>query len=325
MTYAKGSNISASDLNGFIGANNVSTAYASAAAATGKVAALLGVGYGDRGYGQTTPALAPVSIGDPISTTQWVNLRVALAKIAAFQGVDPGSIPPASEFDVGSPIKAEVFATTPYDFPYVISSLDSNRLVAPVGSLSLVANVKSSIRGASWGTNGTPNIVAEFTASFASEDATRYFFNTGGTLNFALGHGDTSTPQNANWTSILNALGTISFGAKTTARTGTGGATNAIGYYNLTTAAQTIFSGTIGTGAYSANTINVTALAENVTGVNGGNGSRIRIRVTLGDAHANSFSDIVGPGTSIALGYRKAIDWDITGIQAPTYTFTVAF
>ena len=51
MSYAQGSTIAASDYNGFTGGQNLTVAFASAAAATQKASALLGVGYGDRGYG----------------------------------------------------------------------------------------------------------------------------------------------------------------------------------------------------------------------------------------------------------------------------------
>jgi len=62
MTYASGGLIQAGDYNGFVGNTAPSSAYTSSLAATDKVAALIGVGYGDRGYGQTSTNLAVVTV-----------------------------------------------------------------------------------------------------------------------------------------------------------------------------------------------------------------------------------------------------------------------
>ena len=61
MTYAVGGIIQAADYNGFVGNTAVNVAYASDAAAQNKVAALIGVGYGTRGYGQTSTLLGDVT------------------------------------------------------------------------------------------------------------------------------------------------------------------------------------------------------------------------------------------------------------------------
>ena len=324
MTYAKGGNISATDLNGFVGANGVSTAYASSAAATSKVAALYGVGFGDRGYGQTSPAVGPVTAGSPIQASRWVDVRTAIATMANHQGTAQTLNPPASEFVAGSSIKAEVPATTAYDIQTMINNVDTNRLNASAGNMTLVANAISSIRSAAWGSSGGPAIGADFTATFTTEDKARFFFNSGGTLNLVMSHATTSTTQNSNWNSILSALGTISMGARNTTRSGSGGTPAALGYYNLTTSAQTIFSGNIGTGAYTANSIAITAWVVNVVGTNGGNGTVVRIKVVLTDGHTNAFSDTVASGTTATLGYRKSATY-LTGIETPTFAVPVQF
>jgi hypothetical protein len=324
MTYATGSNISAGDLNNFIGANNVSTAYASAAAATGKVAALLGVGYGDRGYGQTSIALAPVAAGTPVRASHWTDLRTAIATMANFQGTAQTVLPAASSFAAGSAIKAENSSARYSDFPTTINNVDASRLNAAPANMTLVANAISSVRSAAWGSNGGPAIGADFTATFTSEDKARFFFNSGGTLNLVMSHASTTTTQNSNWNTILSALGTISVGARNTTRSGSGGTPAALGYYNLTTTAQTIFSGNIGTGAYTSNSITITAWVVNVAGLNGGNGTVVRIKVVLTDGHTNTFSDTVAAGTTVTMGYKKAATY-ITGIETPTFAVPIQF
>lgn len=324
MTYATGSNISAGDLNNFIGANNVSTAYASAAAATGKVAALLGVGYGDRGYGQTTPALAPIAAGTPVRASHWTDLRTALATMASFQGTAQTVLPSAASFAAGSVIKAENSSARYSDFPTTINNVDSSRLNVNAANMSLVTGSITSTRSTAWGASATQAIGAEFTMTFTSEDKARYFFNSGGLLNMTLSHASTASTQNSNWNTILSALGTISFGAHSTTRSGTGGTPTSIGYYELTGTAQTVFSGAIGTGAYTANTITVTAWSTNIVGVNGAKGSIVKLKVVLTDGHTNTFSDTVAAGTTASIGYRKAATY-VTGIETPAFTLTTAF
>jgi hypothetical protein len=324
MTYAKGSNILATDLNVFIGPNDVSTAYATAAAATGKVAALYGVGFGDRGYGQTTPTLVPVSAGSAIQASKWVELRTALNTMATFQGTATTLLPPASEFVAGSEVKAQVPATTSYNIQAVVDLVDNNRLNANAANMSIVNGSVTSTRTTAWGTAATPSIVSEFRATFASENAARFFFNSGGTLNMSFSHGNTSTPQDSNWNSILSALGTIAIGARGTTRSGSGATPVARGYYDLTTTQQTIFSGSLGSGAYSSNSISITAAVANVAGLNGGNGTSVILRITLTDGHTNAASDSVAATTQVSLGYRKAASV-LTGIGAPTFTVNTAF
>jgi hypothetical protein len=314
MAYSKGNSPKSADYNSFVGANPVTSAYASSAAATKLVAALLGVGFGDRGYGQTTPAISAVAGGSQMKAVDWANLRTACSNIATYQGTSTASLPPASDFVVGQTVKST------FDWATYIASLDTNRLNTNGGaSLTLVSNSASSTRGATWSTT----IISEFTATFPSEDAARYFFNTGGTLNVVLAHADTSSPQNQNWNTILAALGTISVGARSTTRSGSSGTPAALGFYNLTTAYQRVFDGTnIGTGAYSANDVLIDALVSSVAGVNGGNGTTVKIRVTLQDEHTNSFSDIVALGTKASMGHKVASSGLLANISSPTWTVT---
>jgi hypothetical protein len=160
--------------------------------------------------------------------------------------------------------------------------------------------------------------------TFSSEDKARYFFNSGGLLNLTLAHPSTTTTQNSNWNTILSALGTISFGAHATTRSGSGGTPANIGYYELTGSAQSVFSGAIGTGAYTANTIDVTAWSTNIVGANGAKGSIVKIKVVLTDGHTNTFSDTVAAGTVASIGYRKAATY-VTGIETPTFANSIAF
>lgn len=288
-------------------------------------------GIGVFGLNQTTNAENVIILangdgptGSMVKAQDFLDLRSVIASIASYQGTATTLLPPTTEFAVGGPIKAEVPATTVYDFPTMIANIDNNRLVAAPANMTVIVNSLNVTRSTTWGANST-GIVCEVQAAFNSENEARYFFNSGGTLNLAMAHSNTTTLQNSNWNAILNALGTIKIGARSTTRTGSGGTPAAIGYYNLTTVYQTIFDGTnIGAGAYAANDVLVEALTDGVTGFAGGNGTTIRIRITLSDQHLNSFSDIVAAGTVASFGLTKAAQL-LTGIASPTYSTLVNF
>ena len=72
MTYQVGSLILATDYNNFRGPYDTSTPYPDDLTATNKLAALIGVGYGIRGYGQSI-AYPAVSSGQAITAAQ-INL-----------------------------------------------------------------------------------------------------------------------------------------------------------------------------------------------------------------------------------------------------------
>ena len=318
MAHAKGNSPASTDYNTFIGTTGVTSAYASSAAATQKVAALLGVGFGDRGYGQTSPLLTAVSQGGQIKAVDWANLQAAISTIATYQGTSTALLPPASDYVAGKRIIAALPATSAYDLPTMIANIDNNRLIASPGNMSVTSNSLTNTRATTWG-SGSAAIVGEVLGGFTTEDIARYFFNSGGTMNIVLAHPSVASTQDTNWNTILAALGTISFGAKATTRSGSGGTPIALGYYNLTAAYQTIFNGTnIGTGAYTSNSVLIEAKYLNFVGLNGANGRTVQFRITLTDGHTNAFSDLVQSGTNAVFGFKKAATI-VTGIASPIF------
>lgn len=308
MSYAQGQSVAATDYNGLTGGQALSVAFASSAAATQKAAGLLGVGYGDRGYGQTTPAIAALAAGGAISASDWANLRTAISTLNSHQG-SAVTLPAA-------PVAGGSIA---YDANFVnaLATLDTNRFNTNSGaSMTLTSNALTISRTGTWG-SGSTGITAIATATFASEDAARFFFNSGGELRFLVSH-PTGTTQDTNWNAALAAVGTIAFKANATTRTGTAGTPAAVGYYQLTTTNQTILSGVIGTGAYSTNTITVSARAAAITGANGAKGTQIIFTINLMDAHTNTWTDTCAAGTAVAFSYLKATAV-LTGIASPTF------
>lgn len=259
----------------------------------------------------------------PVSASDWLNLRNVIASCASHQGTATTLLPPASDFVAGASIKAEASATTAYDFATMIANVDSNRFNTNSGaSMTLTANALTISRASTWGA-GSAGITCTANATFASEDAARYFFNSGGEIRFALSHPTGSTQDN-NWNAALAAVGTVAFKAHSTTRSGTAGTPAAIGYYELTTSAQTILSGAIGSGAYSTNSITVTAAATSITGANGAKGFQIQFVITLSDSHTNAWTDVCAAGTAAVFSHLKATAV-LSGIASPTISQVVGF
>lgn len=323
MTYAKGSKILAADYNNFVGqpggtnSNKALVPFASSLDAQEKVAALYGVGYGDRGYGQSAISLPNVAIDQKIGSAEWKALRDAIVAVAAHQNTDVSQLPPASLLDVGDKVQAHESSSPTYDtydINSAISAIDANRLMR-AGATFTISTKSDITRSTTW----SSTIDCTFDLAFGSEDAARFFFNTGGTIRIALSHPDTSTSQDSNWNAILSDLGYIILSAKTTTRTGTGGTPQNIGYYDLTTSFQRIFDGTnIGTSYYSANDVYVDAHYLGGT-TNGARGHTVRIRVTLQDQHTNTYYDQVQAGTTASTSVSIP-SGTVSGIVNPTFS-----
>jgi len=331
MAYVLGDDILDTEYNDFIGASGTA-AYASQVAvdaAAPCVGAIYGVGYGDRGYGQTTITLTAITAGTVISSAQWTDMRDALAVCSESQDGSPDSlIPPATELEAGDLIQAhesDAPTSDTYDFNSVISDIDTNRFVLDAtkdGTFSTITT-SSDTRTSSWG-SGTGSIDCQFNYDFGSEDDARYFFNSGGEIRIDLSH-PTGSSQDNNWNTALGtALGQVRMGYTATTSTGTSALSSSVGFYDLTDSFQTILDGTnIGTGAYSANDVLIEARRLNFSGVNGGNGDGVRVRITLTDQHTNAFSDTVSSGTAASFTVLKATF--LSGIITPTGSLTDTF
>lgn len=275
---------------------------------------VLGTGNADYGYGQSGGLAAltgnPVIDGDD----HWKVIRTNILTCATHQGTATANLPPANLFDLGDVITA--YPPT-YDLLAMVTSIRTNRLVADAGSLATTLDVLTSTRGTAW----TGVLEHEFTATFTDEDRARWFFNSGGKIQVrASRSGGTVSSQNTAWTNLLSAIGTVSMDYTATTQTGAGGTTSAIGYYDLTGSYQTIFTQN-SSGAYASNQYKVEARREGFTGIRGGNGSVVRVKVTFNDAHSNAFFDSVDGTLTSNVDQVKA-NTPLT-ISAPTWANTI--
>lgn len=307
MTYSVGGTIQAADYNGFVGTTAVNLPYASSLAATDKVAALIGVGYGDRGYGQTSTTLADVAVSNSVTAVQWNNLLNAMTTLNTHQG---------SGLTLQPTVASGGTITYQSSIPTNIATLDTNRLLSNITQMTVSSVLTSSI-STPW--SGT--ITHVFTINFGTADAARYFFNSGGQIRFSGTNIGGSTGSAVAWAALFAAMGTIKLDSNTTTYTGTGGTiTNNIGYYGLTTAYQQIFIhyGSGGSYYYSGIYYSIQVKTDATGSANGGNGSLLTVTITLNDI-AGGYGTVNGTTSSIIDQYKAG---GVLTIASPTYTTT---
>lgn len=325
MTYNKTFTILASDYNNFVGSptggsgsNKVLVPFANSSEATAKAAGLYGVGYGDRGYGQTSQTLPNKSSGDLIENTEWASLLTSMQTCASHLNITNPQIPLGSSIIDGALVQAyesSAPASSVFDVDGLLSSIDTNRLNAPVGSMTYVSNAITATRSTSW--NAT--IDCTIGVTFSSDNDARYFFNSGGDIRFRLRHTNTSTSQNTNWNTTLLGVNTFIIKANSFSRTGILGSISGAGYYSLSNSFVRYFDGTnIGTGAYSANDVYIEARYSAGSTTNGAKGSALQIKIILQDQYAGG-GDSVAAGTKVEVDYSKATSY----LTIPTPSFSI--
>ena len=302
MTYAVSGLIQASDYNGFVGTTAVNAAYADNAAAQNKVAALIGVGYGTRGYGQTTTNVAAVTAGVNVSAGQWNNLRSAMSTLNTHQG---SSLTLQPVVTTGGSILYQS------SIPTNITTLDTNRNLANVTQMTVSSALTST-------TTSWSNIVTNvLTIDFGTANAARYFFNSGGEIRFSGSNVGGTGSGAAAWASLLTLVGTVKMGASTTTYTGSGGTiTNNIGYYGLTTVYQQTFI-RYGSGMSSGIYYSIQVKTNATGSTNGGNGSLITVTITFNDVAAYAYGAVDGTTSSYVNQYKAG---GVLTIASPVYT-----
>jgi hypothetical protein len=289
MAYSQGGVIAATDYNGFVGpttGNNSNT-----------INAIWGPGNGVYGLGQT--AISQVSGGtDNVTATQWSNLIGKLNIIKTHQTGSATGI--SSSITQGQVI---TYLATLSSAISTVYSAQGTATFAAQGTTTLGSNNASQQTAPNQTAASTFNITR--TATFASADQARYFFNNGGQLNFVI-----SSVSNNNGTTrsgdlvTLAATNLASYSAfRATSgggKTGSGGTVNTnattIGYYNLTTSDQTLVQITGTNAAYSGDYVQLKVKSNGTIGSNGDKGTVITFTLTLYSAAQSAYSAPGGAG-----------------------------
>ena len=296
MAYESGGLIEATDYNNLLnGSNKFNTVWST--------------GTGDAGYGQT--AVTTKTAGDTVSATEWASLVNKINIVSNHQiGSSTGDVVPVA----GDVITFLASAENSIDTFYT-NRTDFNAQGSTTTDSGTTHNVVDA--------DGTVTFTATRTATFASADQARYFFNTGGELNLALTAGSNTggTGGGAQLLAMVTACGGIAdFRANgNNGRTGSGETetTNdlTIGYYDLTTGSQ-IISRVDESGAaytpYTSDFIKVDVKSNGTQGANSDAGTIITWTITL-----------VGGSTSSG-GFNDNVDINFTSALNVTYPETAS-
>lgn len=284
-----------------------------------RIAAVLGLGSGDEGYGQAVSS-STIAVGATVQAQDMVNLYNDMYKIRLHQtGNNPTEI---VQPVVGNTIEDSNTTTKKGYAQYEALSItcQSARLNAASTQLGLQAGT-SSQRTASWSTD----INHIFTVTFGGYSVTngdgsvttisgaehaRVFFNAGGTINLSGSIGSGNTPINNDWRNLMTSVGTVVFGRSTTSNGSTG--TN-FGYANLPASYTTIFNKTAS--AYSANDYLIEAQKS---------GAVITFRVTFNEDKVGNpnFDEAVTATTTSTAQMNRPNNSSSVNVPAPAFATT---
>ena len=306
-----GSDISAADYNDLVG----------------RVNTIMGIGSGTNGYGQAILSTTVTSgnITD-ITALQWDNLRSDINKAYRHQS---GSNTSVSDIQVGNIIGADasnlgsnqgfgtsnlndsnkgvndfgsattLIETSPLNFNAAFTITESKLVGSNSGSavynagLSYTANwqyvqgeLDVTFAGAyTCKNNDGSNVTA------SSSDHRRHFFNAGGAIIFdpSLGTDSPNSSKEQDWRDLLADCGNIIFGSTDTTKTGTNGTGSSIGFWDLTTNYQLIFTAGGGgiNGNYAENRFRIYAKLQSTNAV--------RFRIDYDDLDAGDQTGTGGP------------------------------
>lgn len=234
-----------------------------------KIALIMGTGSGPTGYGQTI-ASSQVGQYDKITVAKWNALRDDIVRCRQHQNavVIGTKAPDEAGYTAGADLpipttSKQVKESWRVAYLNLASDCENFRLTAPppAGEASRSDLVSQQIRTTQW--NG--RITQTVTVTFANADDARYFFNTGGQIEFSADRsGGTGGLKNVTWSTMLTNMGTIKFNYDVTTCTGTG-FTSTIGWYDLTTTDNLIFEKDAPSGAYAPNKYFIYARVNSVS------------------------------------------------------------
>lgn len=233
MSYAQNGLIEATDFNNLVGA----------AVETGanKLNTVWSTGGTTAGYGQS--AVSQVSGGDTVvATGQWNSLVTNTASAASHQGSSISAVTAPSAGDT---------VTYNTNIPTNLTTIYSNRRNA-ASQGSTIADTAT--RGSSW----QNSLTFTHTVTFASGNAARYFFNSGGQIKMTASH-PTGGGINLLFSDLASDTGTVTMSAPNSGtitisgtsysgitKVGGGGNTPTVdadkGYFGLTTGNATAFT-----------------------------------------------------------------------------------
>lgn len=230
------------------------------------IASVMGVGAATQGYGQTILSTSEAE-GALVSKGQWDRVRFDIVNALVHQ---TGILPTITEPAVGDLLR---YGQTQPNFQYLtLANLaNTNRFDIVSGQYAIEAGTSTS-----GFVSFSVSVSSTITVTFLNANQARFFFNSGGKIRFnSTFVSSLNTSQSNAWTTLLNALGTVSFG----------GNSPSVNFYNLTSSNRVFYSqGTSGT--YSMNRWQLSARA-NVANNSSGTATQIIFTVQWRDIYTD--------------------------------------
>jgi len=277
------------------------------------IATVLGAGSGTLGYGQTVTS-SQVAVGQKITAAQWIALRNDLLAARQHQTGNKES------GNLTLPNTGILVKYSDWNAYYQYAQLiQTNALVQPPAGQASLATLSSSQRTTAW--NGTINHTV--TLNFGSNANARYYFNSGSNIQFSANLTnipvDGSQAKGNDWATLLSNMGTITMNYNSTTNTGSGTPASSIGFYQLTTSPQTLFTKATSSPTYTPNQYDIYAQVD-------GTGSIITFTISFQDlsgqpnAPWGTDENVEGTLTSTVQGYYASGSNVTVGGYTPSVT-----
>jgi hypothetical protein len=225
------------------------------------VATVLGAGSGALGYGQTVSS-SQTAVGAKITAAMWQTLRNDLLATRQHQtGADESGNLTAPSTGI---LVREYDRAAYYAYAQLVQT---NALTTPPAGQASLVTLANGTRTAAW--NGTLNHTVSL--NFGSYAGARYFFNSGSNIQISGSNtnvpADGSQAKSNDWATILANMGTITMNYNSTSTTGSGSTAGSVGFYQLTTSPQTIFTKATASPTYSPNQYDILAQIDGTGGI----------------------------------------------------------
>ena len=254
MAYTAGDTILDDEFNTFVNSSSSPYGYNHFA----------GTGSGEYGLGQTHIPL--VSGGSTtITASQWNTLLTAMDNIGNHTN---DSLTARTQVSAGDTIAIK--AAVEADLATLAASVAAGCPSVSSGALT-TSSALTALTSSTEGWNATAT--QEISATFASADTMRHFFNAGGKIRITVGATAASTSdKDQAYIDLGAALGNIDIGSQATTRSGsgdtpdTGGSGLAIGFHDMTTSYQELILLTSNNTNYTSNTVQISAKLDAAVG-----------------------------------------------------------
>jgi hypothetical protein len=258
-----------------------------------KVSNVLSTGSGNAGYGQALQS-SQVAQNQLIEDDHMNTLRLDIRKAYLHQN---NSYPTLAVVSTANTVDDVNALNNSYaDFETLATNIDTNRNTISASRLTTNNTASSYVRTTTW--NATR--VGNFTVTFASTNAARHFFNSGGAVQIDMSV-TAGAAKNNDWnTMFITNMGTLTFANLASSRSGSGGTlSSSVAYTTLTTSYQTVYS-SVGGGVYTASNFNIQARFTNISSL------VIEFQITLNDTAAGNIDEDVQPNLNINVNRRIA-------------------